>query len=164
MLFMLAPERPRGGDEGSDPSKAGGSFRSVVVVVVGVGWEKGVLLVRLVGLLEVLGVRVSESQSGWCVGENGFDGRSGLIVRPGPGAWILERACMPVEMHWLVLWSSRRSERNSSLPLSSHHLLRSELAGGSPGSIDSYPSKSSSSGLSSLVFAVESPTTARRCS
>lgn len=101
--MMLAPERPRGGDEGSDPSKVGGSFRGAVAVVVGVDWEKGVLLVRLVGLLEVLCVRVLESQSGWFVGENGFDGRSGLVERPGPGAWILERACMPEDMHLLVL-------------------------------------------------------------
>jgi len=45
-------------------------------------------------------------------------------------------------------------------PLSSHHLLLSELAGGSPGSIDSYPMRSSSSVSPDLLFAVDPPTTA----
>jgi hypothetical protein len=37
----------------------------------------------------------------------------------------------------------------SDVPLSSHHFLRSELAGGRPGSMLSYPNRSSSSDSSS---------------
>ena len=47
--------------------------------------------------------------------------------------------------------------------LSSHHLRLSELAGGKPGSMDSYPFKSSSSVSSTFPLAVKVPTDDLRC-
>lgn len=46
------------------------------------------------------------------------------------------------------------------LPFSNHHFCRSELAGGRPGSIESYPIRSSSSVSSAVRLAVPSPTSA----
>lgn len=74
---------------------------------------------------------------------NGFDGLFGFGVAP---------SCMG-------LMSDR-----AGLPLSSHHFLLSELAGGKPGSIESYPIKSSSSVSIVGALAVEEPTSARRVS
>jgi hypothetical protein len=50
----------------------------------------------------------------------------------------------------------------AGIPLSSHHFLLSELAGGSPGSIASYPIRSSSSDSKSSPFVTGWPTEARR--
>lgn len=56
------------------------------------------------------------TQSGSVVGLNGLGARCGLRTYPSPGGLTFERA---------------------AVPLSSHHLRLSELAGGKPGSIDS---------------------------
>lgn len=58
------------------------------------------------------------------------DGVNGLLGLFGFGKWSFEGG-----------WTRERA----GSPLSSHHFLRSELAGGSPGSTLSYPSRSSSS-------------------
>jgi len=78
-------------------------------------------------------------QSGWLLGVHGLDGRSGLGSMPLPGGCSVERA---------------------GIPLSSHHLRLSELAGGRPGSIESYPRRSSSSSLSSFWAFAVAPATA----
>lgn len=85
-------------------------------------------------------VLFTSTQSGSGEGVNGLLGRLGL------GKWSLLGAC-----------TLDRAGR----PLSSHHFLRSELAGGRPGSTLSYPNRSSSS-VSSIAAPAEarvSPTT-----
>lgn len=84
-----------------------------------------------------VGIRGTVTQSGSSVGVYGFDGRLGFGIRPFCGGLISERA---------------------GCPLSSHHFLLSELAGGSPASIESYPIKSSSSVSSFWALAVVVPT------
>jgi hypothetical protein len=69
-------------------------------------------------------IRGTVTQSGSSVGMYGFDGRLGFGIRPCCGGLRADRA---------------------GCPLSSHHFLLSELAGGKPASIESYPIKSSSS-------------------
>ena len=64
------------------------------------------------------------TQSGSAVGLNGLDGRSEFGRYRSLGGLTVERAGMP---------------------LSSHHFLLSELAGGRPGSTESYPYRLSSS-------------------
>lgn len=90
--------------------------------------------------------RGTDTQSGSSVGVNGLGGRLGLstLVMPLPvtGDVISTRA------GW---------------PFASHHFCRSELAGGSPGSMASYPIRSSSSELSSSrIEAPLSPSSAFR--
>lgn len=86
----------------------------------------------------------TDTQSGSSVILNGFDGRFGFSATGCPfrllGMGICARAgCL----------------------LSNHHRFRSELAGGKPGSIASYPIKSSSSVSSpSATLAVVSPSSA----
>lgn len=78
------------------------------------------------------------TQSGSSVGVNGFEGRLGLST-------IVELSrCPPVVFGGPTV-------DFAILPFSSHHLCRSELAGGKPGSIGSYPIRSSSSSESSLA-------------
>lgn len=89
--------------------------------------------------------RGTDTQSGSSVRENGFAGRLGLStldmsLAPAGGV-------MPTRADW---------------PCASHHFWRSELAGGSPGSIASYPIRSSSSELSSSSMDVASPISAFR--
>jgi len=74
--------------------------------------------------LRLLGRCLTSTHSGSGLGVNGLLGRFGF------GEWLLDGG------------STRAF---AGKPLSSHHFLRSELAGGSPGSMLSYPSKSSSS-------------------
>jgi hypothetical protein len=69
-------------------------------------------------------IRGTVTQSGSSVGVYGFDGRLRFGIRPCCGGLRADRA---------------------GCPLSSHHFLLSELAGGRPASIESYPIKSSSS-------------------
>jgi hypothetical protein len=69
-------------------------------------------------------IRGTVTQSGSSVGVYGFEGRLGFGITPCCGGLRAERA---------------------GCPLSNHHFLLSELAGGSPASIESYPIKSSSS-------------------
>ena len=86
------------------------------------------------------------TQSGSSVGTYGFDGRLGFIM----------------------VWNAGLSgfgglnEDRGILPFSSHHFWRSELAGGSPGSMASYPIRSSSSDSSVARLAVSPPTSAFR--
>lgn len=63
-----------------------------------------------------VGIRGTVTQSGSLVGVYGFDGRLGFGIRPFCGGLTLDRA---------------------GCPLSNHHFLLSELAGGSPASIES---------------------------
>ena len=69
-------------------------------------------------------IRGTVTQSGSSVGVYGFDGRLGFGITPCRGGLRADLA---------------------GCPLSNHHFLLSELAGGSPASIESYPIKSSSS-------------------
>jgi hypothetical protein len=84
-----------------------------------------------------VGIRGTVTQSGSSVGVYGFDGRLGFGIMPFCGGLISDRA---------------------GCPLSSHHFLLSELAGGSPASIESYSIKSSSSVSSFCALAVFVPT------
>ena len=90
--------------------------------------------------------RGTETQSGSSVGWNGFAGRLGFrmtveLPLGGAGGATADRAIFP---------------------LSSHHLWRSELAGGRPGSTGSYPMRSSSSESSLRRFVVGCPMSALR--
>src|SRR5262245_19342684 len=69
--------------------------------------------------------RGTETQSGSSVCANGFEGRFGFSNA------ILPSCAFGGDASALA-----------DLPFSSHHFCRSELAGGSPGSIASYPMKS----------------------
>jgi hypothetical protein len=69
-------------------------------------------------------IRGTVTQSGSSVGVYGLEGRLGFRIAPCCGGLRADRA---------------------GCPLSNHHFLLSELAGGSPASIESYPIKSSSS-------------------
>lgn len=82
------------------------------------------------------------TQSGSSLVVNGFDTRFGLGMKPMLGGCKVDRAGMP---------------------LSSHHLRLSELAGGRPGSMDSYPFKSSSSVSSMFPLAMKSSIDDLRC-
>ena len=88
-------------------------------------------------------IRGTVTQSGSSVGVYGFDGRFGFGTKPFCGGFMEDRA------GW---------------PLSNHHFLLSELAGGKPGSMGSYPTRSSSSVSSLMVLAIVVPTDDRRLS
>lgn len=89
--------------------------------------------------------RGMDTQSGSSVGVNGLAGRFGLstllIPFPVTGGVMSTRA---------------------DCPFASHHFCLSELAGGRPGSMASYPMRSSSSELSSSTILVLSPNSAFR--
>jgi len=87
-----------------------------------------------------VGKRGTVTQSGSSLYVYGFDGRLGFGRAPFCGGSRPDIAY---------------------LPLSSHHFLLSELAGGRPGSIGSYPIRSSSSVSSSAALAVVDPTIPR---
>lgn len=89
------------------------------------------------------GIRGTVTQSGSSLTVYGFDGRFGFGTAPFCGGLKADRA------GWL---------------LSNHHFRLSELAGGRPGSIESYPMRSSSSVSSVFVSAVVEPTSKRRFS
>lgn len=74
------------------------------------------------------------TQSGSSDGVNGFEGRLGFSIT----------------VEFPLTDFGGPTVDLAILPLSSHHLCRSELAGGKPGSIGSYPIRSSSSSESSL--------------
>jgi hypothetical protein len=86
------------------------------------------------------------TQSGSSVGVKGFEGRLGLSIA--------------VELPLLVFGGAIPD--CAILPFSSHHLWRSELAGGRPGSIASYPIKSSSSESSRSMLDPSCPMSALR--
>jgi len=86
------------------------------------------------------------TQSGSSLCPNGFDGRFGLRAIGCPSRPFGTDTCA-----------------RAGCLLSSHHFWRSELAGGSPGSMESYPIRSSSSDSSpTSACAVGSPTSALR--
>ena len=75
------------------------------------------------------------TQSGSGLGVKGFDGLWGLRIERAFGGSIVDRAGRPVPM--IIRRPFRKGTVIRGLPLSSHHLRRSELAGGRPGAIGS---------------------------
>lgn len=87
--------------------------------------------------------RGTVTQSGSSVGIQGLEGLEGFGMASLLGGRIVDLA---------------------GRPFSNHHLLRSELAGGRPGSMESYPISSSSSVSSLRELATVPPTSAFRFS
>jgi hypothetical protein len=90
--------------------------------------------------------RGTATQSGSSLGVKGFDGRWGFSMAEELSLVILGGAIPDLAI----------------LPLSSHHLWRSELAGGRPGSMASYPIRSSSSSSSRSRLTPSCPMSALR--
>lgn len=134
-----------------DGSKGGGSFLGVVLDAEDERRAETLTCSNgEVDMLEKDDKRDSDlgtlTQSGSSVGAYGLVGRFGLRIviyagLSGLGGLMCERAIFP---------------------FSSHHFWRSELDGGRPGSIASYPIKSSSSNSSVARFAVSPPTSTLR--
>ena len=75
------------------------------------------------------------TQSGSCVGLKGFEGLEVLRVEFFSGGPTFDRTGRPLTDYQILGFS--QAAFVVSIPLSSHHLRRSELAGGSPGAIES---------------------------
>ena len=135
---------------GSEEGSYGGGSRLEAGVPADVDIVAGLLIISYAELAKLdwdclEEDRGTDTQSGSSVSEKGFAGRLGLstldMSLPTAGG------VMPTRADW---------------PCASHHFWRSELAGGSPGSMASYPIRSSSSELSSSSKDVLSPISAFR--
>lgn len=128
--------------DGSTPEGlyGGGSLRVPFVVLREFGDRDAVVEACEGPLGGMVGTRGTVTQSGSSLYVYGFEGRLGFGTAPLCGG---------------------SSSDLAKLLLSNHHFLLSELAGGRPDSIASYPIKSSSSVSSSGEFAVVDPTMPR---
>ncbi len=154
-VIVLSPLRLLSNERLAYGSNGGGSMRGPVDTGCGVICR----FRRSVGVWVRVGLGTT-TQSGSLVGAKGFEGLEVLRVEFPSGGPTFDRTGRPSKDCQKV--NPSEEALVDYIPLSNHHLRRSELAGGSPGAIESYPIRSSSSFSPFLALAVVSPTSALR--